>query len=288
MHELRGPDAAGTGDGDDGDPCGEGCEDADHFVDGLVGECGEDEVGGASAGELAKARGKRRCARRVVGAVEHGERVAAENLEAPGQLTVARAACAAVSGMGTPWARRASMAASASAALASWCSPSRRRRQVAAPRRNAWPSRVAPSGSMAAGSAKESGAPASAAARRRTSSTSGRWRKAMAGTPALKMPAFSAAMASSVSPRYSVWSRSMRVTAEAGRDEVCGVEAAAEAGFEHGPADAGAAECEEGEGGGSFEEGGCLEAGVGGHGVDVGTHFVVEIEHGGFGHGCSD
>ena len=57
------------------------------------------------------------------------------------------------------------------------------------------------------------GAPTASADLRRAASTSGGWMTVTAGTPALKMPAFSVAMWASVGPSWAMWSMLMLVTA---------------------------------------------------------------------------
>ena len=77
-----------------------------------------------------------------------------------------------------------------------------------------------------------------AAARRSiTASASGSWRPMMAGTPGFRMPAFSAAMAARVSPRYASWSIETAVMQDEARllDDVGGVEPPAQARLQQQP-----------------------------------------------------
>ena len=61
-----------------------------------------------------------------------------------------------------------------------------------------------------------------------------RWREKTAGTPALRIPAFSPAMASRLRPRKASWSKSMGViTHRSGSHDVGGVQASAQADFEY-------------------------------------------------------
>ena len=90
-----------------------------------------------------------------------------------------------------------------------------------------------------------------------TSSASGGWRETTAGTPALRMPAFSPAMAASVAPELVlVVERDGRDDREGRpRDDVGGVEAAAEAHLQDHRVGGMLGEGQEGGGGRDLEEG---------------------------------
>jgi hypothetical protein len=84
-----------------------------------------------------------------------------------------------------------------------------------------------------------------------------------AGTPARRMPAFSPAIAASVSPSSARWSKPMRVITERiGIHGVRRVEPAAQADLEDGELDALLLEVDEGDGGQRLEDGRRRQAGV--------------------------
>ena len=117
--------------------------------------------------------------------------------------------------------------------------------------------------------AREHGVPTSAAWASNTASTSAGCAPVTTGTPRFMMPAFSAAIFSSVSPSSSRWSMEIEAIAEAagGLDHVGGIAAAAEAHLQNAEIGRGAREQQEGNRHQHFEFG---DRGARVHALDLG------------------
>ncbi len=138
----------------------------------------------------------------------------------PDQRTAANPRSTSVNPGWSALGRRPSSSA-ANSALRAWCPPGSGSRSEPLPHRcerkeSCVPSiPVVTSSSTAISSSTTRGVPARSASARSTASTCGCSSPVSAGTPLRKIPPFSRAISTSDSPRYSIWSRAMLVTAVA-------------------------------------------------------------------------